>query len=123
MLVSFMQTYQISQNGTNVEKEEKFDQTMVTKIIHQFKIDGLLPQAKAAMCGHLELAKELSDPIPTETIKKIPGNKAVWVAIFAELSEFAVFFIAIKFFPNSHDSIHLVMQSWSLSGFNLFNKK
>lgn len=39
-----------------------------------------------------------------ETIKKIPGNKAVWVAIFAELSEFAVFFIAY-FIAKAHNPL------------------
>lgn len=28
-----------------------------------------------------------------ETVNKIPGNKAVWVGIFAELTEFALFFL------------------------------
>ena len=28
-----------------------------------------------------------------ETIKKIPGNKAVWVGIFSELTEFGMFFV------------------------------
>jgi len=39
-----------------------------------------------------------------ETLKKIPGNKAVWVGIFAELSEFAVFFIAY-FIAKAHNPI------------------
>lgn len=39
-----------------------------------------------------------------ETIKKIPGNKAVWVGIFAELSEFSVFFIAY-FIAKAHSPI------------------
>lgn len=39
-----------------------------------------------------------------ETIKKIPGNKAVWVVIFAELSEFAVFFIAY-FIAKAHSPV------------------
>ncbi|MGV2872315.1 cytochrome c oxidase subunit 3 family protein [Colwellia sp. E150_009] len=36
-----------------------------------------------------------------ETVNKIPGNKAVWVGIFAELTEFALFFI-IYFIAKAH---------------------
>lgn len=36
-----------------------------------------------------------------ESIRKIPGNSAVWVGIFAELTEFAMFFV-IYFFAKAH---------------------
>lgn len=37
-----------------------------------------------------------------ETISKIPGNKAIWVGIFAELTEFALFFI-VYFIAKAHN--------------------
>jgi cytochrome c oxidase subunit 3 len=37
-----------------------------------------------------------------ETIRKIPGNKAIWVGIFAELTEFALFFI-VYFIAKAHN--------------------
>ena len=36
-----------------------------------------------------------------ETINKIPGNRAVWVGIFSELTEFALFFF-VYFIAKSH---------------------
>ncbi len=36
-----------------------------------------------------------------ETINKIPGNRAVWVGIFAEMTEFALFFL-VYFIAKAH---------------------
>ena len=36
-----------------------------------------------------------------ESVKRIPGNRAVWVGIFAELTEFAMFFI-VYFIAKAH---------------------
>ncbi len=36
-----------------------------------------------------------------ETLNKIPGNRAVWVGIFAEMTEFALFFF-VYFIAKAH---------------------
>ena len=38
-----------------------------------------------------------------ESLRRIPGNRAVWVGIFSELTEFALFFV-IYFFAKAHYS-------------------
>ena len=38
-----------------------------------------------------------------ESLRKIPGNSAIWVGIFSELTEFAMFFV-IYFFAKAHNA-------------------
>ncbi|KAA1175959.1 cytochrome c oxidase subunit 3 family protein [Marinobacter salinexigens] len=54
-----------------------------------------------ASLGYVEALPELSEPRPVFDSKRVPGNPAIWVGIYSELTEFALFFV-VYFIARAH---------------------
>lgn len=66
--------------------------------------------------GHQEMSLELAAPERIDP--RIPGNKAIWVGIYAEMTEFALMFL-VYFLARAHhpEAFHLgPTRLWTLAG-------